>query len=194
MPCCRPAEKLTWGQEPIEASTTKRGEICLNGIWQFVPMLDPAETAPPGGLAYIHVPGSWQPCQGLPGLASGPGQGPAWSRYGNGEGTWCAWYVRKIKVPQAWAGRAVLLFLQRVSTDAIVYVNGKKCGAITWPSGEVDLTSAVTPGGEDTLWVEVMASRRGPSQTDCGDYQCGCERVKRRGAAVWSAHRCGRVT
>ena len=84
-------------------------------------------------------------------------------RFGNGGGTWCAWYVRKIKVPQAWAGRAVLLSLQRVSTDAIVYVNGKKCGAITWPSGEMDLTSAVTPGGEDTLWIEVMASRRGPA-------------------------------
>ncbi len=54
------SEQLTWGQEPIEAPTSKRGEICLNGIWQFVPMLDPAESAPPGGLAYIHVPGSWQ--------------------------------------------------------------------------------------------------------------------------------------
>ena len=164
-------EKLTWGEEPIEASTTKRGEICLNGIWQFVPMLDRAETAPPGGLAYIHVPGSWQPREGLPGLASGPGQGPAWSSYGNGRGTWCAWYVRKIKVPQAWAGRAVVLSLQRVSTDAIVYVNGKKCGGITWPSGEVDLTSAVTPGGEDTLWVEVVASRRGPASSSLAPSQ-----------------------
>lgn len=152
------SEQLTWGQEPIEASTSKRGELCLNGLWQFVPMLDPAETAPPGGLAYIHVPGSWQSSEGLPGLASAPAQGPAWSRFGNGRNTPCAWYVRKIKVPQAWAGRAVLLTLQRVSTDAIVYVNGKKCGAIIWPSGEVDLTSAVTPGGEDTLWVEVMAN------------------------------------
>ncbi len=157
------SEQLTWGQEPIEASTTKRGEICLNGLWQFVPMVAPAETAPPPGLAYIHVPGSWQTSEGSPGLASSRAQGPAWWRFGNGRNTPCAWYVRKIKVPQAWAGRAVLLSLHRVSTDAIVYVNGKKCGAITWPSGEVDLTSAVTPGGEDTLWVEVMASRRGPA-------------------------------
>jgi beta-galactosidase len=157
------SEHLTWGQEPIEASSSKRGEICLNGIWQFVPMLDPAETAPSGGLAYMHVPGSWRAHEGLPSLASRAAQGPAWRRFGNGEGTWCAWYVRKIKLPQAWAGRAVLLSLQRVSTDAIVYVNGKKCGAITWPSGEIDLTSAATPGGEDTLWIQVMASRRGPA-------------------------------
>ena len=71
------SEQLTWGQEPIEASTSKRGELCLNGLWQFVPMLDPAETGPPGGLAYIHVPGSWQSSEGLPGLASAPAQGPA---------------------------------------------------------------------------------------------------------------------
>lgn len=45
------SEQLTWGQEPLEASTSKRGEVCLNGLWQFVPMLEPAETAPPGGLA-----------------------------------------------------------------------------------------------------------------------------------------------
>jgi beta-galactosidase len=157
------SEHLAWEEEPIEASTTKRGEICLNGIWQFVPMVDPAETAPPAGLAYIYVPGSWQSGEGLPGLASGRGQGPAWSRFGTGRNTPCAWYMRKIKVPQAWSARAVLLSLQRVSTDALVYVNGKKCGTITWPSGEVELTSAVTPGGEDTLWGEVMASRRGPA-------------------------------
>jgi hypothetical protein len=61
------SEHLTWGEEPIEASTTKRAEICLNGLWQFVPMVDPGETAPPAGLAYIHVPGSWQSSEGLPG-------------------------------------------------------------------------------------------------------------------------------
>ena len=74
-------EKLTWGQEPLEVQSSRREQICLNGIWQFVPMLDARETRPPGGLAYIRVPGSWRS-----GLASERGRGPAWQRSGHRDG------------------------------------------------------------------------------------------------------------
>jgi hypothetical protein len=30
-------EKLTWGQEPLEIVSSRREQICLSGIWQFVP-------------------------------------------------------------------------------------------------------------------------------------------------------------
>lgn len=68
-------EKLTWGEEPLEVVSSRREQICLNGIWQFVPVLDARETQPPGDLAYIRVPGSWQS-----GLVSEQGRGPAWQR------------------------------------------------------------------------------------------------------------------
>jgi len=153
-----PPQTLRWGEEPVEALSSRRGQICLNGIWQFVPMLDPAESKPPGGVAYIRVPGSWKPVFMVPGLVSERGKGPAWKRW---EGTSCAWYLRKIQIPPPWVGRAILLRLSRVSTDAIVYANGKKCGSIYWPAGEVDISDAVRPGEQATLWVQVLATTQG---------------------------------
>jgi len=149
-------EKLTWGTEPLEVVSSRRERICLNGIWQFVPMLDTRETRPPGGLAYIRVPGSWQS-----GLVSEPGRGPAWRRWGTGTGIAAAWYQRRVKIPKHWAGRAVILSLERVSTDAIVYVNGTKYGSISWPAGEVDISNAVKPGEDAILCVQVDATTEG---------------------------------
>ena len=150
--------KLYWGEEPTEPLSAKREQICLNGIWEFVPMLNKADTEPPSGKAYIHVPGSWKSSSPMPGLASEKGKGPAWENWGDGSGTWCAWYRRKIKIPAQWVGRAILVSLERVSTDAIVYANGAKCGAIRWPYGEVDISNAVKAGNEAVLWIQVMAT------------------------------------
>ncbi|HVR87464.1 MAG TPA: glycoside hydrolase family 2 TIM barrel-domain containing protein [Planctomycetota bacterium] len=146
------------GKEPIEVLSDTRGQICLNGIWQFVPMREKAETEPSLGMAGIHVPGSWKESGGMPGLVSGPGSGPAWQNWGNGSGVWCAWYQRKITVPSSWAGRAIVVSLERVSTDAIVYANGEKCGAIAWPSGEVDISKTVKAGDEALLRIQVIAT------------------------------------
>ena len=154
-----PQEELRWGEEPLEVISSRREQVCLNGIWQFVPMLETSETRPPGGMAYIRVPGSWQS-----GLVSERGSGPAWRRWGIGTGKWVAWYQRRVKIPDRWAGRAVILSLQRVSTDAIVYVNGTKCGGISWPAGEVDISKAVKPGENATLWVQVIATTEGTTE------------------------------
>ena len=55
-----PQETPRWGEEPLEVISSRREQMCLNGIWQFVPMLHARETRPPGGLAYVRVPGPWQ--------------------------------------------------------------------------------------------------------------------------------------
>ena len=152
-------EKLIWGEEPLEIQSSRREQICLNGIWQFVPMLDTTETRPPGGLAYIRVPGSWRS-----GLVSERGRGPAWRRWGTGTSKSAVWYQRKLKIPKHWAGRAVILSLERVSTDAIVYVNDTKCGEISWPAGEVDLSEAVKPGADAILRIQVHATTEGTNR------------------------------
>ncbi len=157
-------QKLHWGEEPVEVLSSQREQIVLNGIWQFAPLLDTAETKPPGGLAYIRVPGSWSPGSFLPGLVSERGKGPAWRRWGNGESKWAAWYQRKIKIPSGWKGRAILVSLDRVSTDAIVYANGLKCGGVSWPYGEVDISKAVQAGGETTLSILVLATTEGTTE------------------------------
>lgn len=157
-------QKLTWGQEPVEVLSSRREQIVLNGIWQFVPLLDTAETKPPGGFAYIRVPGSWSLGSNVPGLVSERGQGPAWKRWGSGTGKWAAWYQRKIKIPAGWDGRAVVVSLERVSTDAIVYANDVKCGGVSWPYGEVDITKAVKAGEEATLSILVLSTTEGSTE------------------------------
>ena len=93
------SETLRWGEEPVEALSSRRGRICLNGIWQFVPRLDPSESRPPGGVAYIRVPGSWTPAFMVPGLVSRRGKGPSWRRFP-------AWpYPARWQAPFAGTGR-----------------------------------------------------------------------------------------
>ncbi len=68
-----------------------------------------------------------------------------------------AWYERQVPIPANWQGRAVSLRFDRVSTDAIIFVNGKECGHVSWPWGTVDITSAVTPGQTAAVRVLVAA-------------------------------------
>ena len=51
----------------------------------------------------------------------------------------------------------ISLRFDRVCTDAIVYVNGTRCGEIAWPWGSVDITSAVKPGQTADIRVLVAA-------------------------------------
>jgi beta-galactosidase len=158
LPAFPAQDPVLWGKEPVQVLSDTRGQICLNGIWHFVPLRDKAEAEPSEGMVAIHVPGSWKETGTMPGLVSGPGKGPAWQNWGNGSGVWCAWYQRKIAIPPEWAGRAILVSLERLSTDAIISVNGEKCGEIRWPSGDVDITKAVKAGTEALLRIQVMAT------------------------------------
>jgi beta-galactosidase len=149
-----PGQQLASG-EAVEELGPRRGRMCLNGLWKFQPALGQAEQQPGPGWGYIRVPGSWTTGNELPGLVSA-GLGDSWkglerNRLGKG------WYERPLKVPAAWAGRAVLVTLQRVSTDAVVYLDGAECGRVSWSAGEVDLTAAVKPGTAQVLRVLVVA-------------------------------------
>ena len=152
------AEESLWGKEPIENQTGARAEICLNGIWRFMPAAGPAAEQPTADWGHIRVPGDWRNTPARPGIVK-KGTGPAWADF-NSDELPTAWYERKFIVPKEWDGRGIMLDFQRISTDAIVFVNGKRCGTLTWPGnqGSVDITSAVKPGEEARLRLLVAAT------------------------------------
>lgn len=156
-------EKLAWGQEPLEVLSAVRERVCLNGVWRFAPAGRQAPAANDEGWGYIRVPGDWRNVPTAPGITVA-GKGPLWQGF-DGNEVDRAWYERTIKVPAGWAGRAVIVELQRVSTDALVYANGTECGRVSWPAGEVDISRAVKPGEEATLRILVAAAKEDADAT-----------------------------
>ncbi|MGD0743575.1 MAG: beta-galactosidase [Verrucomicrobiota bacterium] len=157
-PATLPAnDALTWGREPVEARTSQRATICLNGIWQAMPAVNDARQQPTADWGYIRVPGGWQDSTNrMPGMIAA-GTGGPWQDFRSNQVS-RMWYQRPINVPADWAGRAVLLEFQRLSTDARVFVNDRECGEVHWPEGAVDITRAVTPGKDATVRLLVVAT------------------------------------
>jgi beta-galactosidase len=145
---------------------SKRGEIYLNGVWKFIPAVGPSDQPPPqDGWGSISVPGDWQreKHQSVPGLIS-RGTGKEWDSF-DGKQLSKAWYQRTISIPADWQGRTVVLDISRVSTDALVYVNGIQCGQINWPYGAADITKAVKPGSDAVLSLLVAAASNETEKT-----------------------------
>jgi len=177
--CCSPADASSgesgtrptvyWGQEPIEEISPTRGRIVLNGVWQFMPALGNALGKPTDDMGYIWVPGAWHrtgwAAPALNGVIA-PGSGRPWQSV-----DWATlargWYQREITVPETWAGREILLNVDRLCTDGIVYVDGKECGRLNWPGGEVTLTPHVVPGRKAVLTVLVAAVPNAGKVDDC---------------------------
>jgi beta-galactosidase len=149
-------EELTWGREPVEAVSPVRGRICLNGLWRFMPALGGETPDAASSWGWIRVPGTWKQRWNLPGIVA-RGSGPAWQGF-NGNELARAWYERTVHIPADWGGRAVLLELVRVSTDARVFANGIDCGVAEWPTGIVDITRAVRAGEDADIRVLVVAT------------------------------------
>jgi beta-galactosidase len=150
------AVSLNWDKTSIVTVNAKRAQMSLAGTWRFIPATDGTAEPPEAGWAYIKVPGSWQSSRGRAPDFLARGSGPQWDQY-DGARVARAWYQRQVSIPAEWEGRAISLRLDRVCTDAIVYVNGKECGKIAWPWGSVDLTSAATPGQTADIRVLVAA-------------------------------------
>ena len=150
---------------PVETLSTTRAQVCLNGVWRFEPAVGPGAKTPDGdGWGTIRVPGAWSVNNiYIPGITS-KGAGAAWSglTLRNNDAVWGqisrGWYERTLAIPADWAGRAILLDLSRVSTDAQITVNGVDCGRVGWPGGTVDISRAVTPGHTATLRVLVVST------------------------------------
>ncbi|MGK7925847.1 MAG: beta-galactosidase, partial [Spirulina sp.] len=138
----------------------QREYLYLNGIWQFVPAVSQNEHhPPPEGWGKIQVPGDWQAenMESVPGILE-RGTGQVWDNF-KGKMLSKAWYRKTIKIPEHWRDRAIVLSLDRLSTDAEIYLNHSPCGAIASPYGAVEITSRVEAGEEISLDLLVVAAR-----------------------------------
>ena len=142
---------------PVEIQSSTRQRVCLNGLWNFVPAED-INKMPSNNLGSIWVPGAWYKdawwasCAGI----EKKGTGDVWNSKLSEVNQ--AWYERRITIPTKWKNSAIILELSRVSTDAIIFIDGIKAGNIQWPCGELDITSYIKPGRTHDLKILVLAS------------------------------------
>jgi hypothetical protein len=131
----------------LASAAVAADSISVAGTWRF-------------GLAggdTIFLPGSTD--QGGYGTkTAGPEKG--WlSRPSTFEGT--AWYERDVVIPEAWRGKRITLFLERVHWQSRVWVDGAEAGArdsLSTPH-VYDLSAALTPG-RHTLRLAIDNSYR----------------------------------
>jgi beta-galactosidase len=146
---------LATQQGPVVPLSATRSEIVLNGTWRFEPAVD-GKKQPINDWGSIQVPGSWFPKRGtVPGILES-GKTAVWNTIK--ETTSAAWYERSIEIPADWAGREIEVNFERVSTEAIVFLDGKEAGKLEWPGGTVNLTRTAKPGSKQTLRLYVVAT------------------------------------
>ncbi len=133
-----------------EILSATRSSMDLNGRWQFLPGTGSAAKKPTDDWGQIKVPGNWHED------VITRGNSDAWTVFKPKE-TNKAWYRREVEIPADWQGRAAVLKLRRVSTDAMVTVNGQKAGEVKWPGGHVDITKQIQPGKTNEIIVMVLA-------------------------------------
>ncbi len=185
----------TWGAEPVVERSPVRGQIVLNGPWQFMPADGPTQAQPNEQWGWIRVPGNWAPGWTGPGILIDCPDNPFWNKYyGVGRDETgkpkvipkgarqleTMWYQRRIDVPEAWKDRAILVDVRWLSTDAVVYIDGEQVGGINWPTGQVDITEHLTPGQSHTLRMKVAAvADEGFTWTSMGTEQGMATRKKK---------------
>lgn len=157
-------QEPTWGREPVVTDSPARAHIVLNGLWRFRPSADISDFGPASSerkdWGLLWVPGDWRPAYNWPrwGVLPGPQDfGPVKWEHTLMQGV----YARPLTIPTDWAGRAIFLDCRRLSTDAVVWLDGKKLGSLAFPGGEFDLTPHVKPGYTHELRLLVVADGSG---------------------------------
>ena len=103
------------------------------------------------------------------------------------------WYQRKLSIPEAWAGKRILLNFGGVDYKSTIYINGQQAFVHYGGSSSfsVDITSYVTPGSTDNLVVYVEDDLRSGLQTSgkqshrLHSYSCLYTRVTGIWQTVW---------
>ena len=173
-----------------------RKSICLNGLWQFQPVVlpdsfkegyDPTPELPAPTEHWeqvpIRIPSPWNVnsyaySKGLGGdFCSYPSYPKEWEKIKMG------WLRKTVAIPNDWRGKRIQLHFSAVAGDAEILINGKRVDHqfnIFLPF-DVDITHAVDLGKENTLCVGI----RKPSLFDIRG------KVGRRpyqGGSIWGEH------
>ncbi len=146
-------------QGPTEKLTSTREEISLNGLWHFCPAgninIKPAAEE----YVAIWVPGAWFANNPwwttVPGIHN-KGKGEAWEKDLNEVRK--VWYKKDIYIPPEWTESKILVDFDKISTDAVVFINESVIDTINWPGGMVDITNYVEPGKSYNLNLLVIAT------------------------------------
>ena len=159
------------GGTPIEAWTSREGlaafpnlqqTITRNADTAFVNSLaarrggnrpaGPAPVTDQGMLekwfAPDYQPQGWQPFN-IPGY---------WEDQGVSDLNGSVWFRREIDVPEAWAGKALKLFMGRIVDADFVYVNGEQVGNITYqyPPRRYTVPAGLLKAGKNLIAVRVL--------------------------------------
>lgn len=146
-------------QLSVPATKFPRGEICLNGEWEF--SINNGPDSPP-------KPGQWPRKQRVPhgewGFAINKGNIPdeQWLKQARGYWDWWetnVWYHTEFDVPFDWTGRRFVIAFEEVEGCAEVFVNGRYCdshytGLIPF---EIDVTKHLVPGARNNILVYVTS-------------------------------------
>jgi beta-galactosidase len=134
-----------------------REKICLNGLWQFRPVLssDNEEQVPAVGdsWGWFRIPGIWPNGR----WTDSSNQNPILSPYLEDELSAeellssQAWYQRRISVPGDWQNRNIAIDFTLLNTYAKIFVDGKAAGELWFPGGELDLSAWLKPGQEQSI-------------------------------------------
>lgn len=72
-----------------------------------------------------------------------------------------AWYARTFTFPAVAKNQRMAVTFDMVASRAVVYVDGRRAGDVSFPGGEVDVTPFVKPGTRQTLAFDVTALAEG---------------------------------
>lgn len=158
-----------------------RGEICLNGSWQFQPVKvagnwvpnqgNPPDLPAPGSeweKTPIKIPSPWN-VNGYgcgrnvgsgtahpywPDSVTFPSYPPSW------DGVRMGWLRRTFQVPADWSNKRILIHFDAVAGDCQVLVNGKSAGSHfdNFLPFDLDITTLVNSGSTNELLVGVRHS------------------------------------
>ena len=150
-------EKLGSLDDAWRETTPTRERICLNGLWEFRPLL-PGESvndmpSKGSGWGYFKVPGAWPyPGNGMRFYIS-----PLFQPKFSLKDLNSAWYRRTFRIPERWIGKRIILSADLIQSCAQVTIDGKRAGELYYPGGELDLTGKLIPGRMHTLAMLVSA-------------------------------------